>query len=319
MITMRLHGPLAVNYGGEWNLQASSVREAIHAIDMMVGGLCREILRLSNLGMVFKVSSTRVAEMDDNDVPCILLDGEHVDIIPVVQGSSAGVRFVIGATLVAISGVTSVATYGAATPVDAALFNTGVSLMLGSVIEWLTPVTKTMKQDQYAAGQSWSFGGPINTVDQGMPVPLAYGEVLAGSHAISAGISVSSLSPSGAVAPSAQIGGNLTGTYSVKASTERTVRIRLSGGCLALSDPYTYNWTLGSFSGGYNGLRLVDSTSGISTLEVDMVAGQGSTVTVTGTVNLSLTGRESNPANGADPANVIVSTSANVRITVIGV
>ena len=66
----------------------------------------------------------------------------------------------------------------------------GASMILGGVIELLSPVAKTNSGDGESATNkpSYNFNGAINTQAQGHPVPLAYGRVMCGSAVISAGM-----------------------------------------------------------------------------------------------------------------------------------
>jgi predicted phage tail protein len=309
VIAVHLHGPLATQFGKVWDLDIRSVREAVHAIDCMTGKFRAAIMELDAKGLVFKVSTSTGHELDDGSIGHDVTGAQRVDILPVVRGSSAGTRFVVGAILVATAVYT-------ASPL---LLNAGVALMLGSVVEWLTPVPKKADENGSSSGQSWSISGPTNTVEQGQPVPIVYGEVLTGGYVVSAGISVSSVSPSGSVAPAAQIGGNNRVNYSSKAAVPTTVVVRLSAGVVSLADPYAYTWTMGTFTGTYTTKNLVDSDKGVCSLEVTMTPTLGTSTAVSGTINLSVSGKEVSPANGASPATVVVNSSIPISISLLGV
>jgi predicted phage tail protein len=63
-------------------------------------------------------------------------------------------------------------------------FSIGASLALGGLSQLLfpppTPATR---------GSNYSFGGPLNTSDQGNPVPVLYGRLIVGSQVISSAFS----------------------------------------------------------------------------------------------------------------------------------
>lgn len=316
MIAIHLHGPLAKQFGRVWELAVGSVAEAVHAIDTLRGGFRDAIMELDRKGMVFRITTSKGEELDEDGLELRLADVRRIDIIPIVRGASAGVRFVVGAVLV-VAGV-SASLFGG-TAASPYLINAGVALMLGSVIEWLTPLPKKKDESAATSAQSWAINGATNTVDQGLPVPLAYGEVLAGAYTVSAGISVASISPAGSVAPSARIGGITQVYYGDKAGIPRTVVIRLSAGSLAIAEPFTYSWTQGTFSGAAHSRQLIDADKGTCSLEITLTPTAGVTSTVTGTINLNVAGKEVNPANGAAPANVNASTSVSVSISLYGV
>ena len=97
--------------------------------------------------------------------------------------------------LVAAWGAAMSATAISATSV---LTGVGVSMMLGGVVQMLTP------QPSFGAGKSsstdntpnYAFGAPVNTVAMGHPVPLAYGLIEAGGAIVSAGNSITVTSAS---------------------------------------------------------------------------------------------------------------------------
>ena len=68
------------------------------------------------------------------------------------------------------------------------MVSAGWGMIVGGVIGLLTPVPKTPGSADN--GNSYYFNGPVNTVQQGVPVPLIYGRCLVGSQIISAHTSV---------------------------------------------------------------------------------------------------------------------------------
>lgn len=81
--------------------------------------------------------------------------------------------------------------YGWAAPVGGAMISAGIGLMAGGVIQMLSPQTAGLASKQDADNQaSYAFGSATNTVSQGYPVPLLYGQRRIGGAIISAGIYV---------------------------------------------------------------------------------------------------------------------------------
>lgn len=108
-------------------------------------------------------------------------------VLQIVIGAVALVAayFTAGASLTAIGLSTA-----AATATTTALTGLGLSMMLGGVVQLLTP------QPKYNVGASsstdnkpnYAFGAPVNTVAVGYPVPVLFGEREIGGAVISAGI-----------------------------------------------------------------------------------------------------------------------------------
>lgn len=72
-----------------------------------------------------------------------------------------------------------------------AAWKIGAAMMVGGVVQMLSPQPAGLASKQDAANQaSYAFGGVTNTVAQGYPVPLLYGKRLIGGAIISAGIYV---------------------------------------------------------------------------------------------------------------------------------
>jgi len=268
MVEVRLHGPLATQFGAHWDLDISTPLEAVSAIECARPGFRQAIADLAEKGMVFRVR-TKNHDYGEEDIAMRLGSQRRVDIVPLVLGASAGVRFVIGAVLIA----TSVMFLGGPTnPLGAAVFATGTSLVLGAVTEWLTP---NIKRDDTPSGlQSWGISGPTNTADQGSPVPVIYGEVLTGGYPISAGLTSSAYGSDAAATSTATIGGESDFSVSLATSDSGvvTASISLSVSTAYIDEDVTYSWSYSGFPGS-QAVRLVRGNTDSVILEVDYVIG----------------------------------------------
>ncbi|CVB40428.1 Phage-related protein%2C tail component [Serratia marcescens] len=62
-------------------------------------------------------------------------------------------------------------------------------MMLGGVVQMLSPMQGGLASRQDPDNKpSYAFGGPVNTIAQGNPVPILYGKRRIGGAIISAGI-----------------------------------------------------------------------------------------------------------------------------------
>lgn len=132
-----------------------------------------------------------------------LMADDDIRIIPVVTGANflRNLAFIaLGAVLIgtalATGGVTLgatgfVAAEGAATAVTLAAIggNIGIGLALTGVAGLLSPTIAAPDIDNDPRNNN-SFSGVQNTSREGIPVPVAYGEVIVGSVVISAGLNV---------------------------------------------------------------------------------------------------------------------------------
>ena len=124
---------------------------------------------------------------------------EAIRIVPVVAGAGAGTgQILAGVGLIAAAIITGgIASAGVALggfmgigTVGTVVAGIGASLVLGGVAQLLTPTSTISSGTDSATDpkRSYSFSGIQNVSRQGVPVPVIYGEVFAGSVIISAGI-----------------------------------------------------------------------------------------------------------------------------------
>lgn len=223
--TVRLLGELGERYGAEhqyYNLRTPA--EAIKLLCINYPEMLQELVHAHEHGVGYRVIQAGV-DLDYEDLK-LPLGSNDLILTPVIAGSGGGgsnpfIQVLVGVALVAtavVTGGTSLAfgaggfsavAAGAATA--AAIGNLGVFFILGGVAQLLSPQPETPKLaglqgpitnenlggpqsvERATSGiQSYAFSGPANSVGQGATVPVAYGEVLAGSHLISSDVDVTS-------------------------------------------------------------------------------------------------------------------------------
>lgn len=297
MVEIRLHGALGRDYGRVWNLEISTVQEAVEAISRARKGFKQAIMKLDRMGMVFRVRS-RDHDFDNDDVSTVLGSIERIDIIPILRGANAGVRFVIGALLVISTFIPGSPTFG--NTIAQAM---GVSLMFGSVAEWLTPIPK--QQDQGKSLDSWTYQGPVNSATNGQCVPLIFGEVLVGSVPISAGISTSRVTPDDSTDAAVTIGGRLDNSFYPMYTSPVSYKLVYSAGIYNIADPLQFTWTISGFAAATQ-IRVSGANSATVEITLTYTGNPGDTRTDTGTVGLSVTGMEST----GDPPGPITRTAS---------
>lgn len=141
---------------------------------------------------------------------------DDISIIPIVSGAGGGGggffergggSILLGAALIGLAiasgGVglfaggaagfgTTAATATTVASLTAAAGNIGIALVLAGTAQLLTPVPAGPEGDSDPRN-NFSFSGVQNVAREGVPVPVAYGEVLVGSVVISAGLNVEEL------------------------------------------------------------------------------------------------------------------------------
>lgn len=192
LTTVRLDGVMGRKFGKSWELAVSSPAEALRLIEANRPGLRAWVVankaKYDAYRIVCVFDSGREEVLDDDTFPIHHGQLKSIRFTPVVSGASGGIgKIVVGALLIAASFV-------APALISPFLFNLGAAMILGGVIEALSPRPKV--QDGNGTDiSSYYFDGPVNTDRQGAPVPLIYGRVMAGSHPISASINVDEVAP----------------------------------------------------------------------------------------------------------------------------
>ncbi|ADD94768.1 bacteriophage lambda tail assembly protein I [uncultured phage MedDCM-OCT-S09-C399] len=160
-------------------------------------------------GVAYRVTVGK-QKINEQDVSGMFLPWSEQDVFsiaPVMTGAGRGVgMFVLGAVLVGTAiftggaslafgaggfGLASGVTATTALGLSIAAGNIGVALVLGGVAQMLSPVPRPPGPAEAPTQlESNSFSGVLNTVRQGVPVPIAYGRVFVGSAVVSAGLDV---------------------------------------------------------------------------------------------------------------------------------
>ncbi len=178
-------------------MAVNSSAEAVKALGVLFPGFNQFLAASKDRGIVFAVFyGKRNIGMDELVAP----PGDAaIRISPVVQGSKSGggLQTVLGVVLIAAA---SYFTGGLAATGSGALFGTasaawttagmvGISLAIGGVAQMITGQQAKIDSSEAAANQpSYNFSGIKNTITQGNPVPLCYGEMTTGSAQLSLGI-----------------------------------------------------------------------------------------------------------------------------------
>jgi predicted phage tail protein len=201
MRKIQLMGQLGQRFGEIHHLAVHSPAEAVRALSVLHPGFA-EALQQPDVHYRVLAGNVNVQEQDrlhmhyamrhDFIFTPVIAGGKSHGLIQVLAGTalffmSYGLAG-SGATLgVFFGGQSSVgAWYRGAEMVG----GIGLSLAIGGVIQMLAPVP-TLPQPNAGETHSSSaqFNGPVNTTQQGLPVPLLYGRLIVGSAVISSSLS----------------------------------------------------------------------------------------------------------------------------------
>ena len=146
------------------------------------------------------VGKQKIHNDDVSGLFCPWSEREVFSIAPVMMGAGGSTtQILLGVAIVGLSfGIGAIASAGVALgglagigTIGTAFVGMGASLILGGVAQMLSPVPKPPSAAEAPTQlESNSFSGVLNTVRQGVPVPIAYGRVFVGSAVVSAGLDV---------------------------------------------------------------------------------------------------------------------------------
>ncbi len=192
-----LYGELAVKYGHHRRFVARSVADVANAMQANFGDFFTTIRRGAyRLVRGGTVTTGRQIKSEELQLQ-YLRDAVHIIPVPAGAGRGKGLLgAILGLTIIAGAmllpgGQAALGTglgaflksgYGMA-----AMF--GLSLTLGGVAQILTPAPDK-PGDRPEERKSFVFDGPVNTIEQGGPVPLIYGQVVTGSIPVAASLEI---------------------------------------------------------------------------------------------------------------------------------
>ncbi|CAI1518622.1 tail assembly protein [Serratia fonticola] len=183
---VRLYGVLGATFGRVHELVVSTPQEAIKALSITIPGFERFLHTAKERGLTFSIF---VGKNNIGKDELEFSGSDDIRIAPMIIGSKkAGVfQTILGAVIVAAS-----VGYGVFTNDWAGAmygFQMGGAMMLGGVVQMLSPQQGGLARRESPDNKpSYAFGGPVNTIAQGNPVPILYGKRRIGGAIISAGI-----------------------------------------------------------------------------------------------------------------------------------
>ena len=170
--TIRLYGELGKKFGKEFQLDVASPAEAVRLLAANFKDFAPFFVGENKDKKYHILLNEQDLDAEQSFHPSS--NKEVIKIIPVVEGTMDNplVRIVVGLVLIY---------FFPESPV-------GYALVLGGVSQLLFPVPNPVNDIEDDANRpSYNFDGPVNTIRQGNPVPVGYGQLRVGSQVVSAG------------------------------------------------------------------------------------------------------------------------------------
>lgn len=188
-VTVKLLGELGRKFGREYRFLVRNPRDVISALSRQVDGFKEYLCTAHENNVGFKLVTKAPEGIDYEHVT---MGCDRLVIAPMIAGSGGATgKILLGVALVGLSFVsfgagTVAAGMGAAFAGKAAgivsttMFGIGLSMIATGIGAMLTPQVKIPSGDS-SKKESFMFDRSAELTTQGFPVPLVYGEYLAGA------------------------------------------------------------------------------------------------------------------------------------------
>jgi len=190
LTTIRLYGALGARFGRVHRLAVQTSAEAVKALCVNFDGFESYLMNAKKKGMVFAVfRGKRNIGLEDYQN---LGGNNDIRIAPVMEGAKKAGMFqtILGAVMIVAGlalGPVGLELVGAG--FANGLIIGGITATAGGIYQMLSPQPQGLQmRDDPDNRPSYAFGGAVNTIAMGNPVPVLYGEREIGGAIISAGI-----------------------------------------------------------------------------------------------------------------------------------
>ena len=175
-------------FGENWETNCNNIRDIFKLIECQTPGFRQHLIGAADAGVGYEIR--RGQEFLESEEELFLsLNDEDIIITEVPAGAkSAGAKILAAIAIVVVIGLTGGAAAGGFFQAIGAAFTGGggflattgamlaVNLAMGGISQLLAPGPETDKKQN----EGYLFNGPVNTVQQGMPIPVCYGELRIG-------------------------------------------------------------------------------------------------------------------------------------------
>ncbi len=173
---IHLQGRMGKLFGEVWRLNAATIKEAMNGIDVQREGKLKQyLIECTEKGIEFSVQ--RGKDYLDYDNLHMNLGEDDIIITPLPQGAgktSSRIKAIVGIALMIVGFMVPADANTKTKLIHAGFMLLGSILAVQGITEIMTPASPSKSKDGYL------FNGPENTVKQGIPIPLCYGELIVG-------------------------------------------------------------------------------------------------------------------------------------------
>lgn len=178
-------------FGPHWEAECSNIRDIFRLIDCQTPGFRKYLVDAAEAGVGFEIQRGEEF-LEEPEEMLLSLNNEDIIITEVPAGSkSVGSKFLAAIAIITVAillpgsftaALTGSSTQGAlVATATVGLTMVALNLAIAGITQLLAPGPQTDE----GTDPSYLFNGPQNTIVQGLPVPVAYGELIVGGMPIS--------------------------------------------------------------------------------------------------------------------------------------
>ncbi len=210
LVKLNLLGDLGEKVGKSWEFSAKSAQECIHALNTVTRNKFNNyFINNDKLKAKYRVIIngrdfvSPVSELNEGNLEMayqseLVMKHENlqtIDIVPFIENNDSKTIGIILGVILIVVGVILIfysSAYGVAAGI--ALITAGIGIGIAALLSKPPDFGDPNRPDK-AGKQSYLFGGPINIIGEGGPVPIAFGQILAGSQVISSAYKIQDYVP----------------------------------------------------------------------------------------------------------------------------
>jgi predicted phage tail protein len=188
MQRVKLVGEIA-KFGSNWETDCRDIRDIFRLINCQTSGFRQHLISAAEAGIGYEIKRGE-DYLESEDELLLSLNKEDI-IITEVPAGAKGAGKIFAAIAIAILVIANPGTLfftpgvagaaGSLTAIGQFAVGLAVNLALTGIAEIMAPGPESDSQQE----QGYLFDGPTNNVQQGLPVPVCYGELLVGGAPIS--------------------------------------------------------------------------------------------------------------------------------------
>lgn len=181
MRELRLYGHLREQFGDSFRFMATCPAEAIRAAFKLVPGFRAAFNEVPHYVLAAGVDGD-LQGLAGEELR-LWTDAEIIEVVPVIEGTDFGISAAVAGALAAAGASAGVASF-VGTLVSTLVIGMAVSAISYGISAALAPSPQRNEKGNRSL-ESYGFSGVEQTTDQGVPVPVWYGEMIVGGPVIS--------------------------------------------------------------------------------------------------------------------------------------